>query len=104
MESTKNLVDLVWGEERPERPAEELKKFEDSGMETDEKYEKIAAKMDEKAGALLMTALDDIAWTLNLRGNDIQYNPVFFSYIIFWKDRDGKRAVDLYIDDKHLTN
>ena len=32
---------------------------------------------------LLLTALDEIAWLLNLRGADIDYNPVFFSYLIF---------------------
>jgi Xaa-Pro aminopeptidase len=103
VESTENFVDLVWGAERPKRPSENLTRFHNHGMETTEKYEKIAAKMD-KADVLLMTALDDIAWTLNLRGSDIEYNPVFFSYVVFWKDRDGKRAVDLYIDDKHLTD
>ena len=32
---------------------------------------------------LLITALDEVAWTLNLRGTDITYNPVFFSYLAF---------------------
>jgi len=30
-----------------------------------------------------VTALDEIAWILNLRGSDIEYNPVFFSYLLF---------------------
>jgi Xaa-Pro aminopeptidase len=32
---------------------------------------------------LLITALDEVAWTLNLRGTDITFNPVFFSYLAF---------------------
>ncbi|EJW03485.1 hypothetical protein EDEG_02181 [Edhazardia aedis USNM 41457] len=36
---------------------------------------------------LILTALDEIAWMLNLRGNDIPYNPVFYSYLMLSKDR-----------------
>ncbi len=38
----------------------------------------------EKKGAdvLVATALDEVAWLLNLRGSDIEYNPVFFAYVI----------------------
>ncbi|KAI8431432.1 hypothetical protein MSG28_015951 [Choristoneura fumiferana] len=47
---------------------------------------------DRGASALVLTALDDVAYTLNLRGSDIPYNPVFFAYlttdniILFWGD------------------
>ena len=34
----------------------------------------------KKADVLVLSALDDVAWLLNLRGSDIQFNPVFFSY------------------------
>ncbi|KAG6439328.1 hypothetical protein O3G_MSEX000679 [Manduca sexta] len=37
---------------------------------------------EKKAAALVITALDEIAYTLNLRGSDIDYNPVFFSYLL----------------------
>jgi len=50
---------------------------------------------------MLVTTLDDIAWMLNLRGNDIKYNPLFFSYVLFHregqKDSETYRA-DLFID------
>ena len=59
-----------------------------------EKYDNIAKAMSG-ADFLLMTALDEIAWTLNLRGSDIDYNPVFFSYLIF--DVNNKSPT-LYID------
>ena len=42
--------------------------------------------MPKDFNSLLITTLDDIAWLLNLRGNDIQFNPLFFSYLLFYKD------------------
>lgn len=41
---------------------------------------------EEDAGAMLVTALDDIAWILNIRGNDIPCNPVVFSYLVILED------------------
>lgn len=35
----------------------------------------------------LLSALDDIAWTLNLRGSDVSYNPVFLSYLLIGPDQ-----------------
>jgi len=57
--------------------------------------------MGEGCDTMLVTALDDIAWMLNLRGDDIEYNPLFFSYVLFHregsKDNETYRA-DLFID------
>ena len=94
----KNLVDEVW-EDRPKMPQEPVWVLEDkyAGESVKEKYERIAAKL---AGADLMivTTLDDIAWILNLRGNDISFNPLFFSYVILHnKTADGPYKVDLFI-------
>lgn len=48
-----------------------------------------------------MTTLDDIAWFLNCRGTDIDYNPVFFSYLLFWpKDK----RVELYVNESKTTD
>ncbi|MCQ2228611.1 MAG: aminopeptidase P family protein [Bacteroidales bacterium] len=47
----------------------------------------------------IATALDDIAWISNLRGNDIEYNPVFYAYMII-----GLDDVNLYIDPHKLTS
>lgn len=72
IKSTQNLVDQIWGAERPERPCEVLKHLEPkyAGMTTHEKYDKISEGL-EGADCLLITALDQVAWLLNLRGNDI---------------------------------
>ena len=47
----------------------------------------------------VITSLDDIAWLLNLRGDDVAYNPVFRSFMLF----DGDR-IRLYIDKGHLSS
>lgn len=50
------------------------------------------------ADGMLMAALDDIAWTLNLRGSDVHCNPVFVSYLLI-----SSTAVTLYINKEKLT-
>ncbi|XP_063836323.1 xaa-Pro aminopeptidase ApepP-like isoform X1 [Ostrinia nubilalis] len=66
-----------------------------TGKPAGEKIQELREKMAEKkAAALVVTALDEIAYALNLRGSDIEYNPVFFSYLVitpssvylFWGD------------------
>jgi len=52
---------------------------------------------------LFVSTLDDIAWLLNLRGNDISYNPVFFSYLIFHKDEKNNFKVDLFISPQKVA-
>jgi len=50
---------------------------------------------------MLVTALDDVAWMLNLRGNDIEYNPLFFSYVLLHRagPKDAETySADLFID------
>ncbi|KAI5282326.1 hypothetical protein KEM54_002838, partial [Ascosphaera aggregata] len=96
-----NLVDLVWGQDRPPRPLEKVKvhavafagkTFEDKIADLREQLKK-----SNRAG-LVVSMLDEIAWLFNLRGNDIAYNPVFFAYAIV-----TPTMVDLYIDEEKLT-
>jgi Xaa-Pro aminopeptidase len=51
----------------------------------------------------LTAALDEIAWFLNLRGTDIEYNPVFFSYLLFFvgKGEEANKA-NLYINKEQV--
>ena len=49
----------------------------------------------KKTSLLLLSSLDDIAYLLNLRGSDIIYNPVFFSYLLLAHNKvsfDGLRS------------
>jgi len=46
----------------------------------------------------LVTALDEIAWLVNLRGSDISYNPVFVSYFLLTDD-----SATLYVDGTKVS-
>lgn len=80
----KDLVDSVWTD-RPElskQPVWELS-TEYAGLSRGEKLSMMKDAMRNKgADILVLTALDDIAWVLNLRGDDVPYNPVFLSYML----------------------
>lgn len=79
-----NLVDLVW-KNKPDDPNQPVFPLElqFTGDTWKDKLEKIRNNMKSKhCQAMVLTALDDIAWILNLRGSDIEYNPVFFAYLI----------------------
>ena len=78
----RDLVGEIW-EGRPElskKPAW-LLADEECGASANEKIAGIRAEMKKKgAESLLLTSLDDIAWLLNMRGNDIRYNPTVLSF------------------------
>lgn len=84
-----NLVDEVWTQ-RPKRPADNVVPLGSnfSGKSFGDKFQEIREEMVKKdASVLVLTALDDIAWLFNLRGSDIQYNPVFFAYAALTMDQ-----------------
>lgn len=96
-----NLIDLVWGEKRPSRSKDAIFQLpvDFAGETIDKKLKSISAEVKSKNGtAFVVSALDEIAWLFNLRGNDILYNPVFFSYAII--SADGKAY--LYIDQDKI--
>lgn len=69
-----------------------------AGETVQAKYDKVAKKLEGKVDVLLVTTLDDIDWILNMRGGDIQYNPVFISYLLFYPSSEGNSKVQLFID------
>ena len=82
----------------PDRPVE-IYPLEYAGETTGSKLSRIRQALREKhADGMLMSALDDIAWTLNLRGTDVHCNPVFVSYLLI-----STKDVTLYIDKVKLT-
>lgn len=94
---SQNLVDLVW-DEQPDPPLNSVIVLpnEYTGKTWQKKVKDVRAKMkDKKADALVLTALDEVAWFLNLRGSDIEYNPVFFAYVVIKHD-----SVELFVDEK----
>ncbi|KAM5353750.1 hypothetical protein ACJ41O_000400 [Fusarium nematophilum] len=95
-----NLVDIVWEDQRPARPSEPVIVQPDdlAGESVSNKLTKLRQELEKKhSPGFLVSMLDEIAWLFNLRGNDIPYNPVFFSYAIVTPD-----AANLYIDDSKL--
>ncbi|XP_031619772.1 xaa-Pro aminopeptidase ApepP-like [Contarinia nasturtii] len=84
----KNLVDVVWdGQPDYKKPALEPIDPNSSGEIIKTKLERVRTKIEaKKAEMLIVTNLEDIAWFLNLRGGDIDYSAVFFSYLIIFND------------------
>ncbi|KAL8803604.1 MAG: hypothetical protein Q9182_003109 [Xanthomendoza sp. 2 TL-2023] len=96
-----NLVDLVWGDNRPPRPNEKVSVLDIkyAGKKFEEKIEDLRKDFDKKKSAgLIVSMLDEIAWLYNLRGKDIPYNPVFFSYAAI-----TPTTATLYIDKSKLN-
>lgn len=86
---SKDLVDDIW-KDRPQLPKEKI--FElgirYTGKTRGEKLKAIRTYMIEnKADVFAVTSLDEIAWTLNLRGNDIECCPLFLSYMIIESEK-----------------
>ncbi|KAG4414231.1 hypothetical protein IFR04_012637 [Cadophora malorum] len=78
-----NLVDLIWGSDRPALPAEPVKLLAQhfAGKDVKTKLEELRKELDKKkSSGFIVSMLDEVAWLFNMRGNDIPYNPVFFSY------------------------
>jgi len=96
-----NLVDLVWGSERPPRPQELVNVLGQgfSGKEVKSKLEDLRKELEKKkSSGFIVSMLDEIAWLFNLRGNDIPYNPVFFSYAAV-----TPTTATLYVDSTKLS-
>ena len=90
----------IW-ENRPSLPANpvEIQPLEYAGETLASKVARIRKSLRElHADGMLVSALDDIAWTLNLRGTDVHCNPVFVSYLLI---ESGK--VSLFVDDNKLS-
>ena len=78
----------------PENPIE-IQPIEYAGEGVSSKIERIRkALRASHADGMLVSALDDIAWTLNLRGTDVHCNPVFVSYLLIASDK-----VSLFVDE-----
>ena len=87
--------------DRPAIPMNPVEVFpmKHAGESAHEKLARIRQALRERhADGMLMAALDDIAWTLNLRGTDVHCNPVFVSYLLL-----STTTATLYVDKEKLT-
>ena len=83
-----DLVDIIWTD-RPALSAEPVRvlDYKYTGKTAVAKIDDIRKVMEEKGADIhLVSSLYDIAWTLNVRGNDIQYVPVVLSYLAITKE------------------
>lgn len=85
-----DLIKPLWIEGRPAIPADKLYPY--SADFAGESVESKLARMREKlvalhGDAIIVSALDEIAWLLNIRGNDVEYNPVVISYVVLKADK-----------------
>lgn len=88
-----NLIDSIWSkfEPVPERKLNDLLllNFNFHGEEFKDKKARLLERLHEDyqgSQTLAIVALDEICWLLNLRGSDIEYNPVFYAYLLVQKD------------------
>ena len=87
----------------PENPVE-IFPMEYAGESAHDKIARIRKALREQhADGMLMAALDDIAWTLNLRGTDVHCTPVFVSYLLIQSPSGDNSGVTLYINKIKLT-
>ena len=93
-------LQLIW-RDRPAIPLNPVEVFpmKYAGESAHDKIARIRQALRERhADGMLMSALDDIAWTLNLRGTDVHCNPVFVAYLLI-----STKDVTLYINKVKLT-
>ena len=91
----------IWTD-RPQIPEDKafIQPLEYAGVSCRDKVAIVRKKLAEKhADGILVTALDDVAWMLNMRGNDVHCNPVFVSYLLI-----DRKNVSLYINKEKLTS
>lgn len=84
-----DLVDLVWAD-RPALSCEPVWELnvKYAGLTRREKLAMVRGKMKEMgASVFVIPSLDEVAWLLNLRGNDVLFTPVFLSYLLLEQDK-----------------
>lgn len=92
---------LIWTD-RPAIPANpvEIQPMEFAGESVVSKISRIRTALRQRhADGMLISALDDIAWTLNLRGTDVHCVPVFVSYLLI-----SSQQVSLYVDSAKIND
>lgn len=104
---SRNLIDVIWGSLRPSPVLSEIVQhpLKFSGQASQEKIGNLQKWLNEqesripKGSAFMITALDEVAWTLNLRGASIPNNPVFPSYLLI----PSKGASTLFVSSELLV-
>ncbi len=100
--TTSNIIDAVWSDQ-PERPLSPITPYslEKAGKTSLKKRQEIAAHLKHKGAKMLVeTQPDNIAWLLNVRADDVEFNPIPHSFLLL-KD-DG--SANWFVDSRKLSN
>lgn len=95
-----SLIQEIWEDKpQPSKNKVFVHPLKWAGQSVEDKLSAIREKMEEKGTSVhIISSLDDVAWTLNLRGSDVACNPVFLGYIVITKNE----AI-LFVDLEKLT-
>eukprot|EP00761_Pharyngomonas_kirbyi_P014833 gb/GECH01014863.1/.p1 GENE.gb/GECH01014863.1/~~gb/GECH01014863.1/.p1 ORF type:complete len:617 (+),score=120.10 gb/GECH01014863.1/:1-1851(+) len=105
---SENLVDAVW-DDQPPLPRQRIWQHSTAyaGPDVTDKLNQVCERMADDdngrrtpADALVLTALDEVAWLLNLRGSDVPFNPVFLAYAVVL--RSPQPHIALGIDPQQI--
>ncbi|CAN2390664.1 X-prolyl aminopeptidase (aminopeptidase P) 2 [Pristimantis euphronides] len=99
-----NLVDVVWGIQRPALPNSDIYYIPNEfvGSTWQEKVSDIRKQMEQhsqKPTAVLLSALEESAWLFNLRGQDVPNNPFFYSYSLLSND-----SIRFFVNVSRITD
>lgn len=95
-----NPVDLAWGAAQPPMPKAPtyVQPLEFAGVPWQEKVKQLQqALVAGEASALVVSMLDEVAWLFNIRGGDIEFNPVTVAYAVV-----TRISAHLFVDDEKL--
>jgi len=97
---SKNLIDAVWQDRpSPSKQSIHIHLLKYAGESAKKKIARVQKKMAEQSiDLLVVSALDEIAWLFNIRGQDIQYNPVVIAYALI-----SNKKARLFVDPDKLT-
>ncbi|ETV79984.1 hypothetical protein, variant [Aphanomyces astaci] len=96
-----NVVDQVWADAQPARVPSDLQVLGEqfTGASVATKLSNLRVDLAKKhATAIVLTALDDIAWLFNIRGSDVEFNPVVMAYALV-----TVTSATLFVDAQALT-
>lgn len=102
---SEDLIELIWAD-RPSLSKKPvfIHPVTYAGQDTLDKLKDLREQCHHHgAKSCLITSLDEIGWILNLRGSDVDFNPVFYSYLVIGF-HDEKISGTLYIDESKITS
>lgn len=97
-----DFIKPLWTEGRPAIPQDKLYSYSEdfAGESVESKLARMREQLaKKKADAMIISALDEIAWLLNIRGNDVEYNPVVISYVVLEADK-----CTLFVDENKIDS